>query len=66
MASYIVAPGRIITRGSQPPLREGMPVTADVLAEWGAAGLAANVEIGAVLGVGAESTEPPESRRARR
>ena len=60
MPRYVVTPGRTITRGSQPPLREGMQVTDDVLAEWGEAGLAANLEIGAV-----RDTEPalPRSRK---
>jgi hypothetical protein len=63
MASYIVASGRLLSHGSQPPIREGAAVPADLLAEWGAEGLAANLAIGAVVEVPGEPAAQP--RRAR-
>lgn len=65
MTGYIVAPGRLLSHGSQPPVREGAPVPADLVAEWGAEGLAANLESGAIIEVApAEQPAPPRRTRA--
>ncbi len=63
MARYTVAPGRLLSHGAQPPIREGATVPADLLAEWGEAGLAANLAAGAIVEVDAPAREPPRRER---
>ena len=62
MAGYIVATGRLLSHGAQPPIREGAPVPADLLAEWGADGLKANLDAQNVIEVTPAEIAP---RRAR-